>query len=72
MNKKWCYGSHVPDNYDAWEAYDTEQERQAEQIPECDYCGEKVSGDHYYFINDDVICPECLESYYRKDIEFYD
>lgn len=36
--------------------------------PLCDYCGEPVHDDHYYEINGDVICPDCMEEYFRKEL----
>ena len=39
--------------------------------PECSDCDNFVKGKHFYLINDEVICPDCLESNYKKDIEDY-
>lgn len=61
---------NVPDVYDLWEAHEREQEKQLERLPVCADCGEPVQDDHYYLINDEVICPNCLEAGYRKEIEF--
>lgn len=60
---------NVPDNYDQWEAHEREQERRLAKLPECADCGNPVQDDHYYLINDEVICPDCLESGYRKNTE---
>lgn len=54
-----------------YDRYDAEQERELEKLPVCCDCGERVTADHYYLINDEVICPECLEAGYRKDIDDY-
>jgi hypothetical protein len=37
--------------------------------PWCDICNQPVRGDHYYLINGDVICPDCMEEYFRKELE---
>lgn len=37
--------------------------------PLCDYCGDLVWHDHYYEINGDVICPECMEGNFKKELE---
>lgn len=55
-------------DYDRWDA---DQARKIEKLPVCADCGEPVMDDHYYLINDEVICPDCLESGYRKEIEDY-
>lgn len=52
-------------------SWDAEQTEQLERLPVCADCGEPVQDDHYYLINDEVICPDCLESGYRKDIDEY-
>lgn len=51
--------------------WDNDQQKQLDRLPKCADCGEPVQDDHYYLINDEVICPACLESNYRKAIEDY-
>lgn len=51
--------------------HDAEQQAELDKLPVCADCGEPVQDDHYYLINDEVICPDCLDSNYRKDIEDY-
>lgn len=63
----------VPDHYDFWEEHDREQNRKNAALPVCVECGEAVQDDHYFLINDEVICPNCLESNYRKEVDdFYE
>lgn len=52
-------------------AHDAELERKLERLPECDYCGEAITDDYYFEINDDVICEGCLNGHYRKAVEDY-
>lgn len=52
-------------------SWDAEQTAKLERLPVCADCGEPVQDDHYYLINDEVICPDCLESGYRKEIDEY-
>ena len=59
----------VPDNYDAWLAHDAEQDRWLQERPVCCWCDEHIQDDHYYLINDEACCPECLESYFRKEVD---
>ena len=37
--------------------------------PLCDFCDSPVSGDHYYNINGDVICADCMEEYFRRELD---
>ena len=54
--------------YDA-ERHMADQERRLAQRPVCADCGEPVQDDHFYQINDEVICPNCMENNYRKNTE---
>ena len=42
-----------------------------DNYPVCSDCDKFVKGKHFYLINDEVICPDCLETNYKKDIEDY-
>lgn len=61
---------YVPDNYDQWKRHDAEEARRLARLPECADCGEPVQDGYYYQINDEVICPSCMEAY-RKEVEDY-
>lgn len=52
--------------------YDREQQERLEQRPVCSYCGEHIQDDHYYRINDEIFCPNCMENEFRKEIDDYD
>lgn len=52
-------------------AWDAEREAQLEKLPICADCGERVMDDHFFLINDEVICPDCLDAGYRKSIDEY-
>lgn len=54
-----------------YDRYDAEQARDMCKLPVCSDCGEPVQDDHYYLINDEVICPDCMEAGYRREIEDY-
>lgn len=49
--------------------HDAKKQKELERLPICADCGERVQDDHYYLINDEVICPDCLEANYRKDVQ---
>ena len=60
---------NIPDAYDLWEAHDQEQEQALEKLPYCEICGEPIQDDHLYLINDEFVCPACLEREFRKDTD---
>lgn len=57
------------DPLDDFARHDREQAQRLEQLPKCDICGEPIQDDHYYQINGDNVCPECLNDHFRKEIE---
>ena len=59
------------DNYEIWKAHEDEMERRLAELPLCVDCGNHVQDEHYYWINDEVICPRCLEDGYRRYVEDY-
>lgn len=63
---------NIPDVYDQWEEHDRSKERRLAQRPKCDCCDHHIQHDHWYEINGDIICPDCMESYYRKESENFD
>lgn len=62
---------NVPDNYDAFVAHQTEQDRKEEELPRCDYCNKRINDDYVYDIDGDIICEDCLRKHYRQPIENY-
>lgn len=66
-----AYISRSDDPIKDFERYDTEQARQLEKLPRCADCDEPIQDEHFYLINDECICPDCLESNYRKDTEAF-
>lgn len=53
--------------------YRREAEERAwlDKLPKCDYCGEPIQEEHYYDINGDYICVECLDRNFKKEVENY-
>ena len=49
--------------------YCYEQERHAEQLPKCDYCGESIMEDCYYEIGGEKVCEQCLIANHRKAVD---
>ena len=54
------------DNYDLFEMHDAEQERKLQKLPVCVYCNEHIQDESFFLINDEVICEDCMDSYFRK------
>ena len=50
------------------EAYEAELARLEKEVPVCDYCNRPVADDFYYEINDEVICAECMEQHFRREV----
>lgn len=51
--------------------HDAEQAKALEKLPKCAECGEPIQTEECYEINDELICPECLERYHRRRVEDY-
>lgn len=48
-----------------------EEDAWLKQRPVCCYCEEHIQHDHFFLINDEAICPDCLESHFRKEVGDY-
>lgn len=62
---------NVPDNYDRWKQHDTDQQEQLDKLPRCEYCDNTIQDDYYYDLGHAIICENCLNEHFRKDIEDY-
>lgn len=51
----------IPDNFDAYDAYEREQERWLAKRPKCEWCGEPIQDDYAYRIDDDLVCTHCVD-----------
>lgn len=51
--------------------HDAEQQAALEKCPKCSMCDEHIQDEHFYEINDEVICEECLNQNFRKPVEDY-
>ncbi len=52
--------------------HDAEQQAELDKLPRCADCGEPITDDHLFYINDETICPACMECYRRSVEEFID
>lgn len=62
---------YVPDNYDAFDAWDAEQSKRAAMYPVCEYCSRAIQDDYFFVINDESICEECLNQHFRRNTDDY-
>lgn len=62
---------YIPDNLDLYDRHEAEQERKLAKLPDCDYCGEPITDDHYYDLDGDIVCQECLDSNFKKRVDDY-
>lgn len=51
------------------EMHEAEQERRLSELPVCCYCENPVQHEHFYEINGEMFCPDCLETYFKKRTE---
>lgn len=51
--------------------YQEEQDKQLQKLPKCSMCDEHIQTDYLYEINDEVVCEECLNEHFRKNVEDY-
>lgn len=63
--------SYTDDPIADFERHDAEQQAQLDKLPVCCECDEPIQTEEYYEINDECVCPECLESNHRKRVEDY-
>ena len=61
----------MKDNLDFYRDYEEEQEKELEKYPVCSVCGEYITDEHYYDINDEFMCEECLKDNFRKSVDEY-
>lgn len=54
-----------------FDRYDREQERQRERLPKCEDCGKRIDDDHYFEIDGEILCEDCVIRRYRKNTEDY-
>lgn len=64
------YG-RMADPLDDFHAYDAHQQSELDRLPRCSECGEPIQTDECYEINDELICPECLDQNHRKWVDDY-
>ena len=62
---------YIPDYDELHEAFEDEQEENANKFPKCDCCGESIVEEHFYNIDGTFICENCMRDEYRVKTEDY-
>lgn len=48
------------------ERHQADQDRELERLPVCCFCDNPIQNEHFYEINGEAICPDCLENYFKR------
>lgn len=59
------------DPLDDFNRLDMEQARYEDRLPVCEKCGERIDDDHYFNIEGEILCEECMIEKYRQRTEDY-
>lgn len=62
---------NIPDNYEFFRRHDEEQEMELQKLPICCYCEEPVQSEVYFEINDEIVCPYCLDEHFKRRTDEY-
>ncbi len=54
-----------------FDRYEAEQENMRRKRPRCYECGESIYSEECYEINDELVCPSCLNENHRKFTDDY-
>lgn len=51
--------------------HDWKQNQALQNLPRCERCRKPIQDEYLYLINDEFICPACLDRDFRKDVNDY-
>lgn len=54
-----------------FERHDREQAKRLAQLPICSVCDSPIQDENLYLINDEFVCPACLDRDFKKDVDDY-
>ena len=51
-----------------------EQEQKLARLPVCENprCKKRIQDDYYFYIDGEILCEDCMNSRYRKDVDCFD
>ena len=53
----------------AFAAHDFEQQKELEKLSRCVCCDERITDEYCYMVNDEPICEDCMNRYYRVSVD---
>ena len=54
------------DPLDDFDRLDREQARREARLPVCEKCGERIYDEHYFDVDGEIYCEECMIEKFRK------
>lgn len=57
------------DPHDDFDRLDREQARLEERLPVCECCGEVIRDEHYYEVDWEIYCEECMIEKFRRNTD---
>ena len=54
---------YIPDYAEQYAEYEARLEREAEKLPKCDCCGERIVEEKFYNFEGTYICMTCIDDY---------
>lgn len=63
--------SYSDDPVADFDRYDAEQEAWLKELPKCECCDQHIQDSHYYDIEGEYICPDCISEYCDKNFRKY-
>jgi len=61
----------IPDNYDLWREHERRQEQMLARCPVCEKCEKTIQDDFYFYIEDEILCEDCMQDRYMYRTEDY-
>lgn len=52
--------------------HDDEVEGRMAHLPVCEDCGCRITDEHYYKVDCEILCESCMNDRYRKDTDDYE
>lgn len=62
----------IPDALDMFHWRDMRLAMEESVLPECDHCNQAIQDEHYYDIDGYILCPACLDTFFKKNTEDYE
>lgn len=54
-----------------YDRYLSEQEADLDKLPRCSECGQPITDEEAYLINDEIICEHCMEHEHKVFVDDY-